>query len=127
MNKKELREVIEKVMFLHPENDYEREKCCEKEVSLIIEDMPGALDFIMNECTDEEFFYLAEVFDDIARESQNWEFIDTIKKRTAAVTVESYAKNSFKSDVLKRVTDVDKYKKMIKIDIEFAEYNMLDG
>lgn len=127
MNKKELREVIEKVMFLHPEFDYEHEKCWEREVQLATEDMPGTLDFIKNECTDEEFFYLAGVFDDIARESQNWEFIDTIKKRTEAVTAESYAKNSFKTDLLKKITSVDEYKESIKIDIDFAEYNMLDG
>lgn len=64
----------------------------------------------MNECTDEEFFYLSEVFDEIAAESQSWEFIDTIKKRTAAVTSESYAKNSFKTDLLKKITSVDEYK-----------------
>lgn len=127
MNKKELREVIEKVMFLHPENDYEHEKCWEKEIQLVTEDMPGAFDFIMNECTDEEFFYFSEVFDEIAAESQSWEFIDTIKKRTEAVTAESYAKNIFKFDLLKKIKDVDKYKKMINVDIEFAEYNMLDG
>lgn len=127
MNKKELREVIEKVMFLHPENDYEHEKCWEREVQLVTEDMPGALDFIMNECTDEEFIFLGEIFDEIARKSQSREFIDTIKERTAAISADSFSKNTFKSGLFDNDTDFNEFINRLEICIEFAEYNMLDG
>ena len=82
--------------------DYGIEQCWEKEIALLSEDMSWTISFIKNECTDDEFFWMSEVFDDVAQRTQNREFIAAIKER------------------IKSVADVGKARS-VQTDIDFAE------
>ena len=48
-------------------------------------DIPTSVDFIKIACTDEELYWLSEVFEDIAAKSHSAEFIQCIRERAALV------------------------------------------
>ncbi len=50
-------------------------------VELFCRDIDDTISFIENECTDEQFYWLSEIFSDIARETSSSDFVDCIKRR----------------------------------------------
>lgn len=41
------------------------EECWKMEISLLTEDIPSTIDFLYNDCTADEYFWISEVLDDI--------------------------------------------------------------
>ena len=74
----ELRQILERRSKLHPNDDFRTEKAWEEETELLSRNMEETIRFLENECTDDEFIWLSEVFDDIARKSQSRAFIDCL-------------------------------------------------
>ena len=106
MKAKKFREIITERMRIARETqdnwDYGIEQCWEKEIALLSEDMSWTISFIKNECTDDEFYWMSEVFDDIALRTQSREFIAATKER------------------IQSVSDVEKARS-VQTDIDFAE------
>ncbi len=48
-------------------------------------DMLSSIDFIKTACTDKEFYWLSEVFEDIAAKTHSMEFIQCIRERALKV------------------------------------------
>lgn len=46
--------------------------------------------YFLNECTDEEFYWLAEAFEEISEKAQRKDLIVTWRSRLATVTLENY-------------------------------------
>lgn len=65
--------------------DYGIEQCWRKETELLSRNMSETLNFIENECDDETFCWLGEVFEDVAEHTQSRDFIAAVKKRAAKV------------------------------------------
>lgn len=55
------------------------EQCWKKEIALMMEDVPSAVDFLRNDCTEDEFAWLSEVIDDIAARSEGRQIVDAYK------------------------------------------------
>lgn len=55
------------------------EQCWKQEIGLIMEDIPSAVDFLMNDCTEDEFAWLSEVIDDIAARTESRSIVDAYK------------------------------------------------
>ena len=70
-----IRAVLAKRKVLHPDDDYNTEKCWLKEIDILCNDMNETIDFLRNRCTDEEFSWISEVFDKVAERSQCADFI----------------------------------------------------
>ena len=51
-------------MYGNPDNYFE-ENVWKEEMEAIIADLPTGIHFILFDCTDEEFEWLSEVFDDV--------------------------------------------------------------
>lgn len=102
MDKLKLKEIISKRKNLHPNDDYATYDCWTQETDILSEDIQETIYFIENECTDEEFYWMSEVFEDIAYKTQSTEFISCIKNR------------------LKKISDKTLIES-IQTDIEFAE------
>lgn len=68
-----------------PEDNYYYVTLWEKEVNIVCSDLDAGMQFINNECTDEELYWLSEVFEDIAAKSHSAEFIQCIRERAARV------------------------------------------
>ena len=60
--------------------DYGIDRCHEKLVSLFTEDINESISFLDNDCTADQFSWLSEVFDEIARITQSHEFIDALRR-----------------------------------------------
>lgn len=56
-----------------------------KEVDAIVDDLETAIEFIKRECSDEELYWLAEVFDDVMDKTRSIEFLDTLRQRVQSV------------------------------------------
>ncbi len=66
-------------------DEYYEVSLWQSEVDAICADMPAAIDFILNECTDEELYWLSEVFEDIADRTRSVEFVSCLQKRVQRV------------------------------------------
>lgn len=105
MNTSKLKEILSKRKSLDLNDDYSIYDCWTKEINILSENIQETITFLKNECTDEEFYWLSEIFEDIAYNTQSKEFINCIKNR------------------LNRISDKNLIES-IKTDIEFAESNI---
>lgn len=81
MNIAELRKIIVKRISLDLNDDYAIYDCWTQEINILSENIQETIAFIENECTDKEFYWISEIFEDIAYKTQSKEFIKCIKNR----------------------------------------------
>ena len=81
----ELKAILAKRRTLHPEDDIQIENCWKEEVSLLTNDIDKSIDFIRNHISDDELYWLSEVFDDVVHIISNSEFVETIIRRAANI------------------------------------------
>ena len=101
--------------------DYGIEKCCKEETQILSENISDTMLFFETECTDEEFYWLSEVFSDVSEKVQSKEFVQALRTRLAQVTRESYDQKSFNSEHMRKWVDYDEYVRSVSIDIDYAE------
>ncbi len=65
----------------------------EAEIKQFTADIDEAIAFIENECTDEELYWLGEVFDDIMEKTLSKEFLAALRRRAEKVTDPKYKKD----------------------------------
>ena len=119
-----LRKTVAEAIALHPEDDYGFERCCKIMTEILTENMTETVDHLKNQCTDEEFFWIASVFDDVAEKTQSKDFVDAIRYRLAQVTRENYVTLNYPSrysDVKDFAVSYDDYVKSVTVDLEYAE------
>ncbi len=75
MNIELLREVVDRSATLDPNDDFGQEKCWKEMTDLLLVDISDTIHFFERECTDEEFYWLGSVFEDVAEKAQCKEFI----------------------------------------------------
>lgn len=121
MNVEALRAVVSKMLFLHSYDDDEMETCCREAKDILSNNVSDAILFFQTECTDEEFFWLSSVFEDVSALVQSKQFIQVLRARLALVTRESYDQESFKSEHMRQWVDYDEYVRSISMDIDYAE------
>lgn len=105
MNTSKLEEILSKRKSLDPNDDYSTYDCWTQEINILSENIQETITFLESECTDEEFYWLSEIFEDVAYKTKSSEFIKCIKNRLNRVVDKSIIKS-------------------IQTDIEFAESNI---
>ena len=105
MIKEEIDEIVSQRIKLHIEDDFGTQKCWDREIEILTRDISETIKFIENDCSDDTFCWIGEVFEDIAEKTQSSEFIETIKKRAKKI-VNSEQRHS------------------VEIDIRYAEYKL---
>lgn len=73
-------------------NDYKR-PFWNEEAALFTKDINKTIDFINNDCSDEEFYYMSEVFEEIAEITKNKEFLKAILKRMESISDPEYIRS----------------------------------
>lgn len=125
MMSKKIRDVLnERLRVLRDTNDewdYGVEKCWKEEAYILSENLSATLLFFETECTDEEFFWLSEVFPVVSEILQSRKFIQTLRIRLAKVTRETYDQKSFETEHMQKWVDYDEYVRSIRMDIDYAE------
>ena len=102
MKEETIKALIEERKKLDVNDDDRLEEIWKREAAILTEDISETIRFIKLECDDETFYWLSEVFDDVARETQSPTFVEAVRTRLADV-------------------EDSKYKDDIAMDISFAE------
>lgn len=121
MNVSDLREELDHRLSLHLNDDYGLEESWKKITAILSENVIKTIDYIYNECTDEELFWISEVFSDVSEIVQSKEFVQALRSRLAQVTRETYDQKSFKSDHMRNWVDYDEYVRSVSMEIDYAE------
>ena len=121
MNIEQLRGVIARNMALDPNDDFGTEKCWEEMTAILSEDIIATLHYFENECTDEEFYWLGAVFEDVAEKTQSKELIQVLRNRLTKVTPETYCQQNLKNEHMRKWVDYTEYVRGLSVDIDFAE------
>lgn len=121
MNIEQLRGVIERNMALDPNDDFGTEKCWEEMTAILSEDIIATLHYFENECTDEEFYWLGAVFEDVVEKTQSKELIQVLRNRLTKVTPETYCQQNLKNEHMRKWVDYTEYVRGLSVDIDFAE------
>ena len=79
-----LKKTLHLRMYGNPD-DYFEESVWKEEVDAITADLPVAIHFVLYDCTDEEFEWLSEVFDDVMEQTRSIEFLNCIRLRVQRI------------------------------------------
>ena len=79
-----LQKVLHLRMYGNPD-DYYEESVWKEEINAICADLPAAIRFILSDCSDEEFQWLSEVFDDVMEKTRSADFLNCIRRRVRRV------------------------------------------
>ncbi|EFU78132.1 hypothetical protein [Lactobacillus iners] len=79
MDVQKIREVIRRRNETHDEYDYGVEMCDKEEIQILSEDIPSTINYLQNQCTADEFFWISEIIDDLAAETQSREIVECYK------------------------------------------------
>ncbi len=121
MNIEQLREVITRCVALDPNDDFGMEKCWAEMTEILSDDISATVHFFESVCTDEEFYWLGSVFEDVAEKTQSKELIQVLRNRLAKVTPETYCQQNFKTEHMQKWVDYAEYVRCIDSDIAYAE------
>ncbi len=116
-----LAERLRIVIETHDEWDYGIQLCIDKEVAILSGNISQTIYFFEAECTDEELYWLSEVFDEVIEKTQSKALIQALRLRLARVTRDGYNQNNFKSEHMRKWVDYDEYVRSIGMDIDYAE------
>ena len=90
-------------------------------IEIFTKDCAKTMKFFQNDCTDEEFYWLSEIFEEIAEKTQSKELISTWRSRLASVSSENYCQQNFTSKEMRQYVDYSEYVRSIKQEIDYAE------
>lgn len=96
-NIEKLKQLLKTRIHENPDNYYEV-TLWEDETSTVCYDINASIFFIQHECTDEEFYYLGEVFDDIMEKTRSVEFLRCLRER-----VQRVVDPAWKADILEDI------------------------
>ena len=105
----------------HDNWDYGIEQCWEKYVDILSKNISQTTEYVLTECSDEEFFWISEAFEELIERTQSTELIKAFRKRLARVLPETYTQKEFKSKHMQKWVDYAEYIRDVNQEIEYAE------
>ena len=90
-------------------------------VAIFTENIEETIKYFKYECTDEELYWAAELFERIAAKTQSLELIAVWRTRLAAVKPDTYNQAGFKSEYMRKWVDYKHYFTDTEEEIDFAE------
>ncbi|MEF9880830.1 MAG: hypothetical protein RR975_15560 [Clostridia bacterium] len=98
-----LKDALHLRMYGNPD-DYFEESVWKAKVDAICADLPAAIGFILSECTDEEFLWLSEIFDDVMDKTRSAEFLQALRERADRVD-----NPEWKAEILEDIRTASEY------------------
>ena len=108
-------------MQLNFNDDFVLQKCWNQEISLMSDNMEETINFILTECSIEEFFWLGEVFEDVANKTQSQAFVKCLRKKLATITEADYNSQLFTDDFKQLGISYVEYVRQLTDDIAYAD------
>ena len=103
------------------EENYWIEDYWKAAVKMFSKNVSDTISFIQNDCDYEEFYWLSEIFEEIAEQTQSKELIAALRTRLAAVVPENYRQQEFKTEHMRKWVDYAEYVQSVNQEIDFAE------
>ena len=126
MNVEKLRKILKRRVSLDINDDYSLQDCWNSMINILTKNIDETIDFFKTQCSNEEFFWLSEIFEDIAYKTQSKEFITVLNERLNSINSNNFNQKEFKTNFTKDNVSFDYFIQDIKKDIEFAEANIID-
>lgn len=103
------------------EDNYWIEDYWKAAIEMFTKDIVVTINFVKNDCDNEELYWLSEIFEEIVEQTQSKEFISVLRTRLAEVTPENYNQQNFKSEHARKWVDFSEYVESIEKEISCAE------
>ena len=126
MNVEKLRKTLKRRVSLDINDDFSLQDCWNSMINILTKNIDETIDFFKTQCSNEEFFWLSEIFEDIAYKTQSKEFITVLNERLNSINSNNFNQKEFKTNFTKDNVSFDYFIQDIKKDIEFAEANIID-
>lgn len=101
--------------------DYGIEQCWKKYIEIFSKDVSKTIEYILTECSNEEFFWISEIFEELIEKTQSTELIKTFRDRLEKVSPEDYKQQDFQSKHMQKWVDYNEYIRDVSQEIEYAE------
>lgn len=88
---------------------------------ILSDDISSTINYFKNECTDEEFYWLGAIFEDLSEITQSKELIDTLQERLSKVKPESFCQKNFSSEFMQKFVNYEEYVRYLKAEIAYAK------
>lgn len=118
---KDIHKILEKRVRLDSHDSFGTEECWKAEIQLLTDNINNTLYFFEYECSDEDFFWLSEVFEKVSKSLKSKAFVEILKKRLANVTRDGYTPSKLDDEFIVQNISYDDYVDTIALEIEFAE------
>ena len=87
---------------------YDTREFWKKEATLFTKDINETINFINEDCSDIEFYYLSEIFQEIAEITKSKEFLTAVLKRMDSITDPEYIRSiNIDIDIAKSIIEND--------------------
>ena len=90
----EFNDLIQKRKSIKSDVDYSHNPIIKNMVNLMTKNTRETIDFIVNDCTEEQFIWLSEIFDEIIEKTKNDEILDALRQ-----TAQKYPKATQKYNI----------------------------
>lgn len=103
------------------ENNYWEVAYWEAAVDAALQSVPNTIHYLQRDCTDEEFFWLSEIFEELVKKTQSVELLEALRTRLNAVKRENYRPKDFHSKLLQEMHSFDEFIDSIEYEVAEAE------
>ena len=117
MNIQQLRNALARRITLHANDDIGTQACWDEMIDILSENITSTLNFFNTECADEEFYWISEIFEDIAERTQSKELIDVLYSRLATISPENHNQKFFQTEHI----DYEQFISQISVNIDYAK------
>ena len=90
-------------------------------IEVFTKNIDETIKYFQTECTDEEFYWASELFEEIAAETKSMELVEVWRARLAAVKAETYNQAAFQSEFMRKWIDYKEYVRSVGDEIGFAD------
>ena len=78
--REEFEKLVEQRKMFMGDIDYNTNPIILEMVKLMTQDIPTTINFLKNDCTEEQFIWLSEIFDEIIAQTKSTELVETLLK-----------------------------------------------
>lgn len=90
-------------------------------VEVALQSVPNTIHYLQSDCSDEEFYWLSEIFEELAQKTHSKELVDALRTRLKQVTPENYHQQNFQSEHMRKYIDYNEYMRSIAEEIDYAD------
>lgn len=113
--------MLAKRLRLNINDEFGLQKCWNQEISVMSKNMQDTVNFLLTKCSTEDFFWLGEVFEDVAKKTKSQAFVECLHIKLATITEAEYNSQIFSTDFRQLGIGYAEYVRQLTDDINYAD------